>query len=179
MAEADFIPSTKHTELLLGCGHQRKKELHINNDPDWQNLVTLDFNEAVNPDVVHDLEDIPLPFADHSIDEIHAYEVLEHVGAQGDWRFFFEQFNDFHRILKPGGHFYASVPMWNSAWAWSDPGHKRVISQKSLIFLSQENYTDQPDNSPLQDYRNVYTADFHVEGIQETEHRFYFVLKAL
>ena len=52
--------------------------------PGWTDLVTLDVNADHSPDVVHDLESVPLPFADETFDEIHAYEVLEHTGAQGD-----------------------------------------------------------------------------------------------
>ena len=179
---ADFRPSEDYCELLIGCGHSRLKELDPEGDNKWSNLYTLDSNEACNPDFLHDLEEFPYPFADDSFNEIHAYEVLEHTGAQGDWRFFFQQFDELWRILKPGGFLMASVPMWDSQWAWGDPGHKRVITEGSLIFLNRENYeiidTD-PEKSPLADYRPYFQSNWKVEGVQETQDRFYFVMKAI
>lgn len=176
MSEVFFEPTDKYCELLLGCGHRRAKELDPDGKNEWHNLYTLDNNEAVAPDFVHDLEVFPYPFPDNSFDEIHAYEVLEHTGSQGDWKFFFAQFDELYRILKPGGFFMCSVPAWDSMWAWADPGHKRVLAQGSLIFLDRENYD--VEGSPIMDYRNSFTCDFKVEGIQETDDRFYFVLKA-
>lgn len=179
---ADFKPSEDYCELLIGCGHSRLKELDPEGDNKWSNLYTLDSNEACNPDFLHDLEEFPYPFADDSFNEIHAYEVLEHTGAQGDWKFFFKQFDELWRILKPDGFLMASVPMWDSQWAWGDPGHKRVITEGSLIFLCRENYEvidSEPEKSPIADYRPYFKSNWKVEGVQETQDRFYFVLKAI
>jgi hypothetical protein len=81
-------------ELLIGCGSSRAKKLSTQGRSEWIGLVTLDYEKRHSPDVVHDLHD-PLPFDDDTADEIHAYEVLEHVGRQGDYKFFFQQFADF------------------------------------------------------------------------------------
>src|SRR5215471_6222313 len=96
------------TELLIGCGHRRDRWVwdaaqQCVRDGQWMDLVTLDRTYEVDPDVVADLGVQPLPFRSDVFDEVHAYEVLEHLGAQGDWRFFFDQFADFWRILRPGG----------------------------------------------------------------------------
>jgi len=70
-------------ELLIGCGARRVKDVRIGNNAEWSELVTLDINPEHKPDLIHDLHDIPLPFPDGRFDEIHAYEVLEHVGGPG------------------------------------------------------------------------------------------------
>ncbi len=168
-------------ELLLGCGNDRKKKISFEGVPkEWSGeLITLDWDETCSPDVVHDLNNIPLPFDDDMFDEAHAYEVLEHTGKQGDYRFFFQQFEDFYRILKPGGYFMGSCPNWDSPWAWSDPGHSRIISPYSLVFLSQEEYKNQVGNTPMADYRFCYTADFELVGKAEEEHNWGFILRAI
>lgn len=174
-AEVDFKAEDAYRELLIGCGRSRLKMLSPDNEKEWHNLTTLDVDASCNPDCEWDLNNLPLPFEDETFDEIHAYEVLEHVGAQGDYKTFFAQFTEFHRLLKPGGHFLASTPCWDSIWAWGDPGHTRIISEASLVFLSQDNY--EIENSPITDYRDIYKANFSVEGTQEQNERFYFVLK--
>ena len=97
-------------ELLIGAGANHRKRLFTKGKGEWTCLVTLDINQDHHPDVVHDLTKLPLPFDDDSFDEIHAYEVLEHTGQQGDWRFFFDQWSDFWRLLKPGGIFCGTSP---------------------------------------------------------------------
>lgn len=166
-------------ELLLGAGAQRDKRITWPEVPaGWTNLVTLDVMPAHKPDVLHDLDVLPYPFADNEFDEIHAYEVLEHCGRQGDWRFFFGQFQEFHRILKPGGYFAGSCPMWDQVWAWSDPGHTRIVSAASLMFLSQKFYADQVGKTSCTDYRDFYTADFELLSARENGTSYYFVLQA-
>lgn len=147
------------TELLLGCGSNKQRKLAWRGKSDWDNLVTLDFADTHKPDVVHDIGALPLPFPDDTFDEIHAYEVMEHVGQQGDWKFFFAQWSDLWRILKPGGVFIGTSPHHTSAWAWGDPGHTRVITSECLVFLHQPSYA-QVGVSPMTDYRFCYRADF-------------------
>jgi len=99
-------------QLLIGCGNNCDKKITFSEiSKEWKELVTLDIDEDTNPDVVHDLNAMPYPFEDNTFDEIHAYEVLEHCGKQGDWRFFFDQFSELWRILKTGGYYCATVPM--------------------------------------------------------------------
>lgn len=166
-------------ELLIGCGNNLTKRLRFPAIPEtWAQLVTLDVDPSVTPHVVHDLNVIPYPFDNDLFDEIHAYEVLEHCGKQGDWRFFFDQFSEFHRILKPGGYLCATVPAWDSPWAWGDPGHTRVITEGSLVFLSQDQYADQVGKTAMTDYRSWYKGDFEVIATDYRDEQFAFVLRA-
>ena len=146
---------------------------------DWKELVTLDFNSDHNPDVVHDLTQTPYPFADDTFDEIHAYEVMEHIGQQGDYKTFFAQWSEFWRILKPEGLFCGTSPSSTSKWAWGDPGHTRIVSPQSFVFLSQEQYKTQVGKTPMSDYRFCYRADFDPLHLQESDGLFVYVLKAI
>ena len=171
-------------ELLIGCGNKREKEIALTESQrEWHNLTTLDMYPECNPDVVHDLETLPYPFEDNSFDEIHAYEVLEHTGRQGDWRFFFAQWDEFYRILKPDGQFYGTSPLWASPWAWGDPGHTRIIGAEQLYFLSRANYSE-VGVTPMTDYRPHFKCDFEPIAIQPMGNeprptRLLYVLKAV
>lgn len=168
------------SELLLGCGASRIKKLALPGRENWSGLVTLDFVDVHKPDVVHDIGKLPLPFDDNSFDEIHAYEVMEHVGQQGDWRFFFAQWADIWRVLKPGGHFLGTSPHYASAWAWGDPGHTRVLSAECFVFLHQPAYTQQVGKTPMTDYRFCFQADFDlVHSVVNPAQQFEYGLQAV
>ena len=167
-------------ELLLGAGNNTKKKITFDQVPsEWTEMITLDIDPTTNPGVCHDLNNLPLPFDDDMFDEIHAYEVLEHTGKQGDWMFFFNQFYEFWRILKPGGFMIGTCPMWDSPWAWGDPGHTRIISKEVLTFLSKEAYAEQVGKTAMTDYRGWWKGDFELFAAQEEKDTFGFVLKAI
>ena len=173
-----------YRELMLGCGTNRDKRIWLaGEETPFQNLTTLDMNPGVNPDVVFDLDELgekPLPFEDNTFDEIHAYEILEHFGRQGDWRGFFKQFTEFWRVLKPSGHFIGTVPHWESSWVWADPGHVRCIPADSLTFLSQSQYKAQEGKTAMTDYRPWYKADFEIVGLNDSvEDIQFFILMAV
>lgn len=164
-------------DLLIGCGSSRDKRMGF--DKEWMNLVTLDIEARHHPDYVHDLNDLPYPFSDNECASIHAYEVLEHCGRQGDYRFFFAQFAEFWRILVPGGHIFATVPALDSPWAWGDPSHTRVIPLESLVFLNQDEYVKQVGVTSMSDFRSIYKADFRVVRAGRFDpHSNFFILKA-
>lgn len=193
------------TELLLGCGHSRQKRMGLPNTPlEFEDLVTLDLNHDCKPDLFCNLNDMHwlcnaltsvgesvvfdrsgTKFIDKEIkksffSEVHAYEVLEHLGQQGDVGSFFSTFENIYRILVPNGHLFATVPSRFSPWMWGDPGHRRAILPESLVFLDQTNYA-QCGQTMMSDYRSIYKADFIVRHSQLTEDKLIhqFVLQAI
>ena len=119
-------------QLLLGCGHDKRKKLGWpmpNWDREWSDLYTLDFNVDVSPDIFcnlnsvchtassgkrwlavtdrkecveRDIDGVEL-LRDDFFNEVHAYAVLEHLGRQGDFVSFFDTFSNLYRILVDGG----------------------------------------------------------------------------
>jgi len=151
----------KQTCLMLGAGHTPAERKLFTTDSARQHdtkWITLDFNADAKPDVLFDLWDLEnglrLPFEDDTFDEIHAYEVLEHFGVQGDFRGFFATFRELWRILKPNGFLIGTSPDPSGEWAWSDPGHTRVISYGSLQYLTRTMYA-RLGKSPASDYRRL------------------------
>jgi SAM-dependent methyltransferase len=167
-----------YAELLIGCGNSRDKRITVPGVPEkFDNPITLDLDPDSGCDVVHDLCVVPYPFADNQFDEIHAYEVLEHCGQQGDWRMFFAQFNEFWRIIKPNGYMMGTVPMWDSPWAWGDPGHTRILSAETFSYLDRDHYK-QVGRTSASDYRSVWHGNFQC-SLHPTEHQLGFCLKAI
>lgn len=169
------------SELIIGAGNNVRRRIYLQagemSMDDFENPVTLDIDINADPDVVWDLNDRPLPFPDDRFDEIHAYEVLEHVGKQGDWRGFFDEWDEYHRILKPGGRFFASVPSIESRWLWGDPGHTRVITIETLTFLNRKAYEDQTGSTTMTDYRHCYGGDFDLIFEKDDGRQFWFVME--
>lgn len=166
-------------ELLIGCGADHNKKVSINGDFNWKQLITLDNNSQHNPDIVFDLENIILPIEDNSVDEIHAYEVLEHTGNQGDYNFFFKQFAEFYRVLVPGGYLVGTCPLWNNKWAFGDPSHKRIIQRETFWFLNQDNYKQWVGKNAMSDFRFLWKDDFEEFYYNEHGYSFQFILKAI
>jgi SAM-dependent methyltransferase len=181
--ETEFVHAN-YRELLIGCGNRRDKRVMLKDDDGtWCNLTTLDIDPEVNPDVVFDLNTLgaqKLPFDDDTFNELHAYDVLEHFGTQGDWRGFFAQFYEFWRVLKPGGLFFACLPHWESSWVWADPGHTRCLPREALVFLEQQQYAEQVGQTPMTDYRHVWKGNFQTAATNEDNPDvFQFVLRAI
>lgn len=187
-------------ELLIGCGHSRVKKMpSLDGNPNWRGLVTLDKYTTCEPDWLCDLEFAPWCYvtasqwndgaisahtqiAESCFNEVHAYEVLEHLGRQGDAFAYFATFAEIWRILKPGGHLLATVPSRFSPWLWGDPSHTRAVLPESLVFLDQSEYTrqlDGPVKTAMSDFRSIYKADFRVRRSFDNRETFQFILEAV
>lgn len=125
-------------KLNLGCGS------HIL--PGW---VNLDISALPGVDVVHDIEKLPLPFGDNSVDEILCEDVLEHVE-------YVPVLRDICRILKLGGSLTVQSPHFTSRHNFIDPTHKKRFSINTFDFFVK--------GSPQQRDRSYY-FDFTFSSI--------------
>ncbi len=185
-------------ELLLGCGHSRDRKIFVpgSDKREWENLYTLDNNKTCKPDLLCNIDletwhisecSLHGQFAtdgrgrlkDNFFDEIHAYEVLEHLGRQGEVHSFFSTFYNIYSLLCPFGFLFCSVPSYHSVWLWGDPGHRRVIQPQSLVFLDQTEYAKQLGNTAMSDYRNIWRGDFKPIWGKDNNETFFFILQAI
>lgn len=163
-------------ELVLGCGNYPYKKIYAESK-EYVNPTRVDIDPDCKPDITLDLNTNSLPFPDSSFDEVHMYEVLEHLGTQGDYKHFFDFFSEVARVLKPDGLFIASVPAMSSPWVWGDPGHTRAIPPETLVFLDQDEYKTQVGKTPMTDYRGIYKANLKRVHLQEVSSVLFFVLQ--
>jgi len=178
------MTAAKQSCLMLGSGHTkpfRKLACPVSGQEHEIRWVRLDNNPASEPDILFDLEKLEhgaqLPVPESSFEEIHAYEILEHFGTQGNYRGFFNTFRELWRVLKPGGHLIGTCPSLKSEWLWADPGHTRVICQGTLSFLTKDHYT-QLGATASSDYRGfVQPCWWTFIYARETADNFLFCLK--
>jgi hypothetical protein len=167
--------------LLLGCGVERSKRVRTRglDTFDGDKVVAVDLNPDVNPDMVIDLNHNTVFCEDEEFDEIHAYEILEHLGQQGDVLNFFEEFKRYWKALRPGGALVGSVPAWTSIWAWGDPGHTRVLSAATFTYLAQAEYGKQVGKTSMSDYRRYWPKPFNfvLEFSEIRGEQYFFVLR--
>lgn len=93
-------------KLNLGCG-ENKKEGYVN--VDWVPLV--------EPDVAHDLNVYPYPFADNTFDLVEADHVLEHLDRP------FQAMKEIHRVAKPGAEILLRVPHFSRGFTHAEHSH--------------------------------------------------------
>lgn len=174
--------------LLVGCGNSHDKRIRFGEGRWGEGSPESSFDHADlwlhdrSPDLHgktaynFDLNDLPYPLSDEQFDEIHAYEVLEHCGRQGDGDFFFAQFNEFWRALKPGGYMCLSVPMWDAEVAWGVPDHCRVLPPGMFGFLTAE-YYENVGTPGYGDYRHLLKGCYwETIGKDESEEQLHVVL---
>jgi len=185
---------------LLDPYHYRSPAEHVEVDLSlrWKRVTAVDLNPDCQPDYVMDLEkglhtlqkpapddadlfrrsDLYWTLRDNTFQEVHAYEVLEHLGHQGNVSEFFGDFDELWRVLKPGGWLCATVPSRYSVWLWGDPGHRRVILPAMLQFLHRPNYAGL-GQSPMSDYRRDFSGDWDVIYSYDDEETHSFILQAI
>ena len=93
-------------KLNLGCGEFKK-----------EGFINVDCRDVLNPDVLHNLNEIPYPFPDNQFTLIEADHVLEHLENP------FGVMTELHRILADGGKLVIRVPHFSRGFTHAD--HKR------------------------------------------------------
>lgn len=113
------------TKLNLGSGRRLFKGF-TNIDC----IQIIDNNDKKLVDVVMDIDNEQLPYADNQIDEIIADNVLEHIE---NLKFVL---NECHRVLKQDGTIRGCVPLAGTNLDFRDPTHKRHFVMATFDYFS-------------------------------------------
>jgi hypothetical protein len=110
--------------LNLGCGNRR-----------LEGYFNVDKYPACNPDAVVDLEVLPWPWPDNSVEEVDLHHVLEHLGQRTET--FLGIMGELYRVMMPNALAHITVPHPLSDGFLGDPTHVRPITPISLHLFSQ------------------------------------------
>ena len=84
--------------------------------------------KAPGVDIVHDLDTMPWPFEDESIDDIVMSQCLEHLKDHNS------AMKEIHRILRPGCRAIITVPHFTWQIAFADPTHKHFFAYPTFFY---------------------------------------------
>lgn len=108
--------------LILGAG-TKKYDLQVSQ------VLRVDMNKNVAPDVVHNLDLIPYPFPEDQFDLIILDHVLEHLDDIP------AVMNELHRIASNNATITIVVPYFRSIWAHVDPTHRHCFTWDTLSYF--------------------------------------------
>ena len=119
------MPREGRVKLNLGCGAKRAEG--------W---VNVDKYPALAPDMVHDLEALPWPWADNSVSEVLMAHVLEHLGQSTE--VFLGIMAELYRICRPGAVIHVVVPHPRHDDFINDPTHVRPITPEVMSLFDRQ-----------------------------------------
>lgn len=141
--------------LNMGCGHNK-----------MEGWVNVDLFPECGPDVVCDLEALPWPWADDSVDRVLFNHSLEHLGQNA--RTFLGMMRELYRVCRNGATIEINVPHPRHDNFINDPTHVRVVTPQLLSLFDRRKCDEWKRigaaNSPLAHYLHV---DFEVVSAQQ------------
>jgi SAM-dependent methyltransferase len=117
--------------LDLGCGPQPQNPFHA------QQVFGLDIRPNPQLNIKYaDLTVDAIPYSDNEFDYLTAFEFLEHVPRviylPGRRFPFVELMSEVWRVLKPGGLFLSSTPIYPFSAAFRDPTHVNLMTHETF-----------------------------------------------
>ena len=114
------IYKVEHSKKILQIGSGLSK---------IKNTITIDINSATKPDIVWDLNKIPWPLENNSIDGVIAMNIVEHLDDTTSIM------KEIHRVSKKNSVINILVPHFSDVAAFIDPTHKSYFGSRTFDYF--------------------------------------------
>lgn len=111
-------------KLYLGAGLKR-----------LAGYTHVDIAKCDGVDVVHDLNEIPWPWANDSVEAIVAEDVVEHLEIN-----LIQFCNEAWRVLRAGGELFVRTPHHTGDSSWIDPTHRWHLNEQAFHYLDPDTH---------------------------------------
>ncbi len=129
-----------------------------------EGYISVDSNPVCQPDVLHDCDTFPWPWADNSVTEAVFHHSLEHMGQQTS--VFLGIMRELYRVCQNGAVITITVPHPRHDSFMHDPTHVRIITPVGLSMFDREMneqwIAEKASNTTLALYCGV---DFKITGV--------------
>ena len=123
-------------------------------------FLNVDHDPLVNPDFLCDLEDLKLPIADSSVDEVYAHHIFEHIGTG-----FLPMMKELYRVCQHDAVLDIKFPHHRSEIWFGDPTHVRKLTINQLsMFSKKENIRHIGEYGSSSGFGLFLNVDFEVLG---------------
>src|SRR5437762_3457306 len=108
-------------KVNFGCGKHQ-----------MEGFIGVDRVKMDTVDVVHDMNVFPYPFRDDSVEEVHLFNILEHLPDT------IRVIEEIWRICRGGAILKIGVPYYNSPGAFDDPTHVRFFTENTFNYFTAD-----------------------------------------
>lgn len=137
--------------LNFGCGTNKIDK-----------FINIDICEKFEPDLVLDLENLPLPFESGTVEQITMLHFLEHVFP--DTKQYGKFWSEIYRICKNDASIFIEIP-YHGHWTYrTDPTHVRAIHPYSF-YMMDKTCSEQRDLPTETKLYELWDVNFEVKEV--------------
>lgn len=131
-------------KLDIGCGPCK-----------GEGFIGMDAFKYEGVDIVWNINDLPWPLEDNSVEYLRANQVIEHLPNLLGF------FKEAHRISKNGAILHIETPHYSSRNSWADPTHVQHLSAFFYRPFTDGYLSQQIGKFEVVDKQVVFGARFH------------------
>lgn len=118
-------------DKIGGVHNRNKRKLNLGGMGEKKGFIDIGLHKSAN--ILHDLNVVPFPFYDNSIEEIYCSHTLEHLREP------IQFFDECYRIMKKGAVMTIKVPHWKTEGSYGSLEHRYHFNENAIDSVTKLN----------------------------------------